>query len=129
DNCSVIRIVCYNMEKTEVISMRKVLFGFILCLSLFFSAQIFADSISKIGKKVDSEASIYLDEKQVSNAIIVDGTSYVPVREISELLGVEVEYKAAKEEKKIMLTSKPSWDDVVTQSNLKANIETAQKNI
>lgn len=70
--------------------MKKVVIAFVAGLLVMASGQVVADTISQIGKKVDSEAVVILDGKNLSNAIIIQGKSYAPVRDIAEAFGGEV---------------------------------------
>lgn len=93
--------------------MKKIVAAFLCGVILTFSGQVFADSISRIGKKVGSEATVLLDKEKLSDAIVIEGKSYLPVRDIAEAFGADVEYiPASKTEKAVIeLTSAvPSTD-------------------
>lgn len=81
----------------------------IILLSIFavflLSSQVFADSISQIGKKVSGEASVYLNGIKIKDAIIVNNSAYAPVRDLVESLGGEVEFKKTEKGSAINLTS------------------------
>ncbi|GIP14402.1 hypothetical protein J40TS1_00440 [Paenibacillus montaniterrae] len=66
------------------------------------SGQALADTVSQIGKKVDSEASVFVDGNKVSDAVIIKGKSYVPGRDVAEALGAKVEWKGSQG---VMITS------------------------
>lgn len=72
--------------------MKKVVIAFVAGALLMFSGQALADSVSRIGKKIDSEAKVFLDGKQLSNAVISEGKGYVPVRDVAEGLGASASY-------------------------------------
>jgi hypothetical protein len=72
--------------------MKKVVISFIAGALLMASGQALADDISLIGKKVAGEATVLLNGKELSNAVIIDSKSYAPVRDITESFGAEVDY-------------------------------------
>lgn len=83
--------------------MRKFVAGFVVAAVLLFTSQSFASTLSLVGKKVGSEAELYLDGKRMSDVIIVDGKSYAPVREIAENVGRSVYYKAPENGRKAIV--------------------------
>ena len=72
--------------------MKKVVISFIAGALLMASGQALADDISLIGKKVAGEATVLLNGKELSNAVIIDSKSYAPVRDITESFGAKVDY-------------------------------------
>lgn len=71
--------------------MKKVVAAFIAGALMMVSVQAFGDSVSKIGKKIQTEYTVTVDGKQLTvPAIAVDGTSYAPVRAIGEAAGYDV---------------------------------------
>lgn len=72
--------------------MKKVVIAFVAGALLMASGQVLADSVSKIGKKIDGEAKVVLNGKPLSNAVISEGKSYAPVRDIAEALGATASY-------------------------------------
>jgi hypothetical protein len=94
--------------------MKKVVIAFVAGALLMASGQVLADSVSKIGKKIDGEAKVILNGKQLSNAVISEGKSYAPVRDIAEALGASTSYV------KGVITIQPNFvDDSVTLKNEK----------
>lgn len=83
--------------------MKKVIISFIAGALIMSSGQVLADTISKVGKKITSEATVYLNEKQLSDAIIVDGKSYAPVRDIAESFKAKVGFEGATNERKAVI--------------------------
>jgi len=73
--------------------MKKVIIAFIAGMLVMTSGHVMAEKISMIGKKVGGEAVVIVDGKEVSNAIIIEGKSYAPVRDIVETLGSEVAWE------------------------------------
>jgi len=59
------------------------------------SAQAYGDEIaSAVGKKVTSTMKLVIDGQQAAkDVIIIEGTSYLPVRVSAELFGYDVEYE------------------------------------
>lgn len=71
--------------------MKKAVAGFLAGVVFMIGAQAFGDSISKIGKKIQTEYSVTVDGKKLTvPAIAVDGTSYAPVRAIGDATGYDV---------------------------------------
>ena len=70
--------------------MKKVVAGFIAGAVLMFSVQAFGDGISFTGKKVDGEVTVKVNDEVVGQAVIIEGKSFAPVREITEKLGGKV---------------------------------------
>lgn len=90
-----------------------VLLGVMAGIFLSITVSVSAEQISMIGKKVDDQAVIVMDGNELSiPAIILEGTSYAPVRAIGEAVGKEVGWT----EGKITLDSK-------TTDELKAQME------
>ncbi|MDQ0062390.1 hypothetical protein [Paenibacillus harenae] len=83
--------------------MKKVVIAFVAGALLMVSGQALAESISQVGKKVGGEAIVELNDTQLSNAIIVDGKSYAPVRDIAESFGADVEFEGATKESKAVI--------------------------
>lgn len=73
-------------------NMKKIVIAFVAGALLMASGQVLADSVSKIGKKIEGEAKVVLNGKQLSNAVISEGKSYAPVRDIAEALGASASY-------------------------------------
>lgn len=45
-----------------------------------------------VGKEVQKEVSVQLNGAEVSSGVIIDGSTYAPVRNISEAVGLDVSY-------------------------------------
>lgn len=83
--------------------MKKVVSAFLAGALMMVSVQAFGDSISQIGKKIQTEYTVTVDGQQLTvPAIAVDGKSYAPVRAIGEAAG----YDIAVTGKYITLTTK-----------------------
>ena len=70
--------------------MRKYIIGFIAGILIATAGVAAADTVSMVGKKIQSEAVVTLDGKEIGTAIITDGTSYAPLRVVGEAVGVGV---------------------------------------
>lgn len=64
--------------------------GIVIGSIMSFSVGAAADSISLIGKKIGGESDVLVDGKKIGTAIIVNGSSYAPVRVIGEAAGFNV---------------------------------------
>lgn len=133
--------------------MKKLIIAFILGALVMFSGQAIADTVSQIGKKVDSEASVFVNGEKVSDAIIIKGVSYTPSRDVAERLGAKVEWKGS--ENSIMIVTESvnrgtdeeineeierivaekeernyiDFEELMRVSKLKTSIESAKQNI
>jgi len=74
--------------------MRKYLIGAIAGFFLSFSFTVYGEEIaSLVGREIQGEFPVRVDGELLKNkAIVVDGTSYLPVREFGEKLGYEVDF-------------------------------------
>lgn len=117
-------------------TFKHLIAAFIVGVLVMVSGQALADTISQIGKKVDSEAAVYVNGSKVSDAIIIKGKSYVPGRDVAEAMGGKVEWKGS--ENSIMITSeiekmladkeertKQQWE----KANLIASIDGSKRTI
>jgi hypothetical protein len=74
--------------------MKKYFIGILIGAILTISTTAFADDIKNlIGKKVDGQQTVTLDGKSIGKAVIIQGKSYVPVREITNGFGGNIELK------------------------------------
>jgi Phr family secreted Rap phosphatase inhibitor len=89
--------------------MKKFVMGIVVGAVLSFGVSSYADEISQlIGKQVDNEYPVVLNGQKLENvAPSIEGTSYAPVREISEKLGLDVEFKDDT-----VILSKPQQSEV-----------------
>lgn len=112
------------MDKKRGACMKKK----IILLSIFavylLSSQVFADSISQIGKKVSGEASVYLNGVKIKDAIIVNNASYAPIRPIAEALNVDVAFEKNEKGSAINLTSPETKEVTKEMIWKKAEIQT-----
>jgi len=74
--------------------MKKFVLGILCGAFLFGGTSVLAESISLVGKKIEKEIPVnYNGEPLVAKAIVVEGTSYLPVRTVGNTLGATVEFK------------------------------------
>ncbi|ANY70404.1 hypothetical protein BBD42_30835 [Paenibacillus sp. BIHB 4019] len=71
--------------------MKKFVAGIVVGAIISTAGTAFAAG-TLVGKKVDGEIQITLNGKNVSNGVIIAGTSYAPVRSITETVGLDVSY-------------------------------------
>ncbi|MGO4543222.1 hypothetical protein AB4Z29_00280 [Paenibacillus sp. 2TAB23] len=64
--------------------------GIMIGSVLTFGVGAAADSISLVGKKISGETDVLVNGVKLGTAIIVNGSSYAPVRVIGEAAGFEV---------------------------------------
>lgn len=82
---------------------------FIAGALLAFSGQAVADSVSKIGKKVQGEVVVKVDGVPLeAKGLIVDGQTSVPARALAEASGYDVSF----ENKEVILTKKEAEQTV-----------------
>ncbi|MBW4083535.1 hypothetical protein [Paenibacillus sp. S150] len=73
--------------------MKKFISGVIVGSLLFASASVFADSASLIGQKVQGLFSVEKGGVKVSDAVIINGSAYAPVRAVAEAADVNLTVK------------------------------------
>lgn len=85
--------------------MKKIVVGVIIGFVLAFAASAYADEIeSLIGKKIEGEFPVTINGQRLDKkAIVIDGTSYLPVRAIADAVYQNVYFDA---DLGITLTSK-----------------------
>lgn len=95
--------------------MRKYIIGGIMGFLLAFSISAHAEVVNVIGKVVDGTLNVTVNGNKLdSQAITIEGTSYLPVRAIGDALGLKVGYDATTG---VSLNSSPS---TVMQDQIKA---------
>ncbi|MCM3294128.1 hypothetical protein M3661_28945 [Paenibacillus sp. MER 180] len=81
--------------------MKKFISGVIVGALIMVSPQVYGAASSIIGKKVDGELVVKIDGKQAGKAAVVDGKSYLPVRDVANELGLKINV----ENKEVVITS------------------------
>jgi hypothetical protein len=103
--------------------MKKILLGVIIGMLVSLPIYVFADVTSMIGKKVETEVPVKLDGKYLdAKAIAIQGTSYLPVRSLSEAIGYNVQYDGEKRE---IIVSSPIEPTNPTEPTNPANPDTS----
>lgn len=93
-------------------NVRKIVFIALTCTLILSTSQAIASSLgSLVGKRVSTESEVYVDGVRISDAIIIEGKSYAPVRDIAESVGREVNFTSAKDGGKAVITIKYSDED------------------
>lgn len=83
--------------------LRQITIGIVIGAIVMFSSQVAADSISKIGKKVQAEYTIKVDGKTLdAKALSIDGTTSTPNRALADAVG----YNVAFVNKEVVFTKK-----------------------
>jgi hypothetical protein len=112
----------------EVDEMKKFIFGLLVGVTITAAGTAYADEISNvIGKTIQGQYPVKIEGKQLSTqAVVVDGTSYLPVRAVGEALDMDVKFNAdlgieltEKGGTKVEVTPKPV--DAPEQSNSEEN--------
>lgn len=70
--------------------MKKVVAAFIAGVLLTFSAQAFGTSSNLVGLKVSNTANVSLDGKSIGQAVVIEGKSYIPVRDAASGLNLNI---------------------------------------
>jgi hypothetical protein len=76
--------------------MKKMMIGLILGIGLTLGISVYADEIvSLVGKKVDGSFPLIINNIRADkDVLVIDGTSYIPVRSASTLFGYDVSFNA-----------------------------------
>jgi hypothetical protein len=84
--------------------MKKIgtlIIGIIIGVGLTLSPQIYGASVKLLGKDVDNQLEVKLNDKVIGQAAVIEGTSYIPVRAFAN----EYQLEVAVDSKSITLTS------------------------
>jgi hypothetical protein len=94
-------------------NMKKIVLGMLLGIGLSLGATTYADDIvSLIGKKVDGSFPLLINNVRADkDVLVIDGTSYLPVRSAAALFGYDVSFNA---DLMVILTKK---SDLVIKPN------------
>lgn len=106
--------------------MKKFVSGIVVGVFLFAGVSAFAAPSSLIGQKVQGLFSIEQGGKKVSDAVIINGTAYAPVRAVAEALSTNLTVEGKKiivEDKTKTPVSAPSSVDSGSIDKLKASRE------
>lgn len=90
--------------------MKKFVSGIIVGVLLFAGTTVFADTAKElIGKRVQGTFEVTFNGKKISDAAVIEGSTYLPVRSVSEAAGIDI----VIEGKKINLTTDNNVKDVL----------------
>jgi hypothetical protein len=106
--------------------MKKYIVGMVFGIFLSLSTSVYAEEIKTlIGRAIEGEFPVHINGRTLTNkAIVIDGTSYLPVREFGEAVGYDVKFDAdlgISLEKKLTVTGEkmsgeykvPEWAGTV----------------
>ncbi|MEF3306687.1 hypothetical protein [Paenibacillus sp. GYB003] len=101
--------------------MKKFLIGVVVGAVIATVSSAYADDIAKlIGKPVDAEFLVYLNGVRLKdNAVGIEGTSYAPVRSLTEALGLNVDFKDGN----VLVTTAKQTEVKSMQSNIQTPME------
>jgi len=77
--------------------MKKFIAGLIVGVLIFACGTVFADSIkSLVGSKVDGAFEVYYQGKNLGEAPAINNSTYLPVRKITEVVGMQVKVEGKR---------------------------------
>ncbi|ASA22312.1 hypothetical protein [Paenibacillus donghaensis] len=76
--------------------MKKFVSGVIVGALLFAGTSVFADSVGLIGQKVQGLFTIEKAGVKVSDAVIINGSAYAPVRAVADATGSDLKVEGKK---------------------------------
>jgi hypothetical protein len=112
-------------------NMKKIIAGILIGISLSLGVTAYADNIvSLIGKKVDGSFPLIINNVRADkDVLVIDGTSYLPVRSAAALFGYDVSFNAdlmvVLNKKTEAVIKKPTEDAVKQPSATPAPISTS----
>lgn len=92
--------------------MKKFLMGVLVGTALMFSTQIFA-STKLLGNQVDNTMNVKLEDKDIGQAAVIDGTSYIPVRALADELKLKVSVSTGE-----IILSNPTANEYAQQAGI-----------
>jgi hypothetical protein len=100
--------------------MKKIMMGLIMWIGLTLGVSAYADEIvSLVGKKVDGSFPLIINNIRADkDVLVIDGTSYLPVRSAATLFGYEVTFNT---DLMVILTKKA--DSIVKQPDAEAVVK------
>lgn len=111
--------------------MKKIIYSFVATL-LLISCMAFGVSAatnSLIGKKVQNVVSVKVNDRQVKDAVVIDGTTYVPVRSFSEASGYSIKFGKGE----VLLTTPETInrteEEVVNEIKIKNQLNILRNNV
>lgn len=75
--------------------LKKIVFGILIGFVLSFSVSVHAEVVNMIGKVVDGTIDLTVNGSKLNTqAIVIEGVSYAPIRVVGDALGMQVNYDA-----------------------------------
>ncbi|MEC0241969.1 hypothetical protein P4H66_19385 [Paenibacillus dokdonensis] len=107
--------------------MKKIIYSALVSALLFGSvaAVSYAATSGLIGKKVQGIITVSVNGKAVKDAVVIDGTTYAPVRSFSEAAGYALNIEGGTV-KLSNPTQESSEDQIVSELKIKDRIQTLQ---
>ncbi|GGG08705.1 hypothetical protein [Paenibacillus aceti] len=111
--------------------MKKLVYSLVASIVLVGSltAVVSAATSSLIGKKVQGVIAVTVNGKAVKDAVVIDGTTYAPVRSFSEASGYTVKVEKGEVQLTMPETINRTEEEVVKELKVKDQINTLRNNI
>src|ERR1700730_15033832 len=95
-SCKICRIMELVFCGREWGNMKKIVLGMLIGIGLSLGVTAYADDIvSLIGKKVDGSFPLIINNVRADkDVLVIDSTSYLPVRSAAALFGYDVSFNA-----------------------------------
>jgi hypothetical protein len=103
--------------------MKKFIIGVVFGALIASAFPAYGAVTSLVGQTVDGQKEVKLNGKPVGTAIIVDSTSYLPVRDTAEAIGAQVEPSSGVINMTIPLTNDAVESELYTLRSKKSFIE------
>lgn len=104
--------------------MKRTVIAFLLGAALATAGSAYAEDIAMIGKKVEGEFAVKVNGKKLDKkALVVDDTSYLPVRAIGEALNMDIKFDA---DLGVELTAKEDNTTMTTAVTAEMSVEDAE---
>lgn len=107
--------------------MKKFVSGVIVGVLIMVTPQVYGAAASMIGKKIDKELAVKMDGKQVGTAVVTDGKSYLPVRDVANEMGLKIE--VTKQEISLSTTKNQATEKETEIEQLKEEKEQVTKKL
>lgn len=75
--------------------MRKFIVGIVVGIAVTITSTTYADEViqSLVGKSIQGEFPVYVNGTKLDNpAIVIDGSSYLPLRKVSEIIHYDIKF-------------------------------------
>lgn len=109
----------------KLVNVANLAFGIILGITISFSPQIYGASITLLGKDVDKQMEVKLNDKVIGQAGVIEGTSYIPVRAFANEYNLDVEVNSTT----ITLTSPSAEENAKLAQDMQAKADEQQRGI